>query len=198
MGKQWTDAIIWKRFQLGDKDAFTKLVNQNSDLLYGYGRRFSSDEELVRDCIQDVFLTLWRRRAHLSETTCIRFYLMKALRQRIVRESTKWKSTLPLDTIPQDKDNFSIDLENDVNLPVSAKSLLKAYVDKLTPRQREIIYLRFYENLKQEKIAELMGLNRQSVYNLQRSALVALKKLINHKPIRDCLIALCLSIFTPL
>jgi len=92
MAKQWTDLFLWKQFQRGDKNAFTNLVNQYSDVLYGYGQRFSADEELIRDCIQDVFLTLWHRREYLSETTCIKFYLMKALRQRIMRESTKWRT----------------------------------------------------------------------------------------------------------
>lgn len=190
MAKQWTDLFLWKQFQRGDKNAFTNLVNQYSDVLYGYGQRFSADEELIRDCIQDVFLTLWHRREYLSETTCIKFYLMKALRQRIMRESTKWRTMLPLDNISHDKIDFSIDLEDDANLTEPAKLLLKTYINKLSPRQREIIYLRFYENLRQDKVAEMMGLNLQSVYNLQRNALLALRKLIDYKSIRDCLIVL--------
>jgi len=194
MGTQWTDLFLWKRFQRGDKDAFTKLVNQYSDILYGYGKRFSADDELIKDCIQDIFLTLWHRREHLSETTCIKFYLMKALRQRIVRESGKWQRMSSLDDIPMNEARFVIQLEDHPGLMEPVNTALKAYINKLSPRQREIIYLRFYENLKQEEVAELMGLNPQSVYNLQYSALLALKKLMNYPSIRDCILALCLLI----
>src|SRR5690606_8884992 len=183
---------LWKQFQRGDRDAFTKIVNQHSDVLYGYGKRFSTDDELIKDSIQDVFFTMWNRREYLSETTCIEFYLMKALRQRIVREPSKWQRMSSLDDIPMNEASFVSELEDHPELMESGNTALKAYINKLSPRQREIIYLRFYENLKQEEVAELMGLNLQSVYNLQYSALLALKKLMNYQSIRDCILALCL------
>lgn len=192
MGTQWTDVLLWKQFQSGDRSAFAKLVNQYKDVLYGYGKRFSADNELVRDCIQDIFLTIWHRREHLNEPSNIKFYLMKALRQRIVRQSTKWKKALSLNDISTDRPEFAIDLEHRIDSMEPVNSALKVYINKLTPRQREIIYLRFYENMKQNEIADLMGLNVQSIYNLQHSALIALKKWMDYKSIHDCLITLCL------
>src|SRR5690606_16005269 len=99
-----------------------------------------------------------------------------------------------LDDIPMNEASFVIELEDHPGLMEPANTALKAYINKLSPRQREIIYLRFYENLKQEEVAELMGLNSQSVYNLQYSALLALKKLMNYQSTRDCILALCLLI----
>ncbi len=194
MGKHGADSLLWLRFQSGDKNAFTELVNLHSDILYGYGKRFSANDELIKDCIQDVFLTLWRRREYLSATTSIKFYLMKALRQRISRESYKWQTTLSLDDIPADETTFNIDLEEHPDLSEPINATLKTYISKLTPRQREIIYLRFYENLAQDEVAELMGLTLQSVYNLQHNALLSLKKLMDYKSIQDCLTLLCLFI----
>lgn len=177
------DLALWRQFQQGNIAAFTTLVNQYSEPLYGYGTRFSSDEELVRDAIQDVFLVLWKRKEHLSETSSIKLYLMKALRQRIIRELPKWQRMTPLDDASVDTLSFSIDIEETAAIPKEIRDKLRTYIDSLSPRQKELLYLRFYQGLKQEKVAELMGLNRQSAYNLQRRALIALRKLIDYESI---------------
>ncbi len=177
---------LWKRFQAGETKAFTTMVNQYSNMLYDYGMRFSMDEELVKDCIQDIFCTLWNRREHLSAVSSIKFYLMKALRQKIIRELPKWQHTTSLNDISTDITSFVIDIEEDTTLPKETHDKIRTCINQLSPRQKELLYLRFYENLKQDKIAELMGLNRQSAYNLQRSALLSLRKLIDYDAITAC------------
>ncbi|MGK6349957.1 RNA polymerase sigma factor [Parapedobacter sp. DT-150] len=177
------DRMLWHQIQNGSVAAFTQLVNRYSNPLYGYGMRFSPDEELVRDCIQDVFLTLWNRKEHLSEVSNAKFYLMKALRQKIIRELPKWQRTASLNNIPIEELSFAVDFEEEATLPGAIRDKVKSYLDQLSPRQKELLYLRFYENLKQDKIAELMGISRQSSYNLQHNALLALRKLIDYDSI---------------
>lgn len=175
------DQVLWRQFQQGSVAAFTTLVNRYSNTLYGYGMRFSADEELVRDCIQDVYCTLWSRKELLNEAPCVKFYLMKALRQRIIRELPKWQRTTPLDDIVPENPSFAIDLDEDTSLPRELGEKLKIHINNLSPRQKELLYLRFYEGIKPEKVAELMGLSRQSAYNLQHSALIALRKLVDYQ-----------------
>lgn len=175
------DQILWQQFQQGSVAAFTTLVNRYSNTLYGYGMRFSANEELIKDCIQDVYCVLWNRKELLNEAPCVKFYLMKALRQRIIRELPKWQRTTPLDDIVLENPSFAIDLEEDTSLPRELSEKLKTHINELSPRQKELLYLRFYEGMKQEKVAELMGLSRQSAYNLQHSALIALRKLVDYQ-----------------
>lgn len=181
--EQWGDAELWRQFQLGDAQAFTKLVSRYSNVLYDYGTRFSPDGELVKDCIQDVFCVLWNRRAHLSEVTSIKSYLMKALRLKVIRELPKWQHATSLDQLHLNVLSFAIEIEEDPTLPIEVRNKLITSINTLSPRQKELLYLRFYKNLKQDKIAQVMGLNRQSVYNLQRSALLALRKLIDYESV---------------
>jgi len=195
MKNGWHDSMLWRQFQQGDAEAFNILVRQYSDILYDYGTRFSPDGELVKDCIQDVFCVLWNRRKHLSEVTSIKFYLMKALRQKVIRELPKWRHTTPLDQLRADTPSFVIEIEDDLTLPLEVRKKLAASINALSPRQKELLYLRFYKNLKQDKIAGIMGLNRQSVYNLQRSALLTLRKLIDYETIA-ALISVCIFICT--
>ena len=58
------------------------------------------------------------------------------------------------------------------------KEVLLAALDELSPRQREIIYLRFYQNLSYEEIADIMDLNYQTSRNLLYKAIRSLRGLI--------------------
>ena len=114
----------------------------------------------------------------------VKFYLMKSLRQKIIREIPKWAQSTPLEQI-YDETNFHLSIEIEQESPISpeAQQKLLSYIASLAPRQKELLYLRFYQGLKQDKIAELMQLNRQSVYNLQRSALSALRKVVDYEAV---------------
>ena len=72
-----SDSEIWKDFKAGDEGSFCYLYDTYFTILYSYGRKFSRDQQLVKDCVQDVFTELINRREKLSDTDNIRFYLMR-------------------------------------------------------------------------------------------------------------------------
>jgi RNA polymerase sigma factor (sigma-70 family) len=53
---------------------------------------------------------------------------------------------------------------------------MRKVLANLSRRQQEVIYLRFYMDADTDEIAEIMSLNRQSVYNLLHDALRRLRK----------------------
>ena len=53
---------------------------------------------------------------------------------------------------------------------------LNASIQKLTSRQREIIYLKFYENLSYDQISKALDVDRKAVYKLMARALKRLKQ----------------------
>src|SRR5690606_16061393 len=77
----------WCAFKKGDKKAFSTIYKAHIHDLLNYGYKVTSDRKLIEDSIQDLFLELWQNRERLSETTSIRFYLFKALRYKIVRNT---------------------------------------------------------------------------------------------------------------
>ncbi len=54
---------------------------------------------------------------------------------------------------------------------------LRKTLSLLSKRQKEIIYLKYYQHLDHGQIAELMNINRQSVYNLLHEAIQKLRSL---------------------
>jgi len=163
-----SNANLWLRFKSGDAVAFGELAQVHYRALYNYATKFSSDSEFIRDCIQELYLDLWERRSFLSETAFVKSYFLKALRHKLIKESIRMKRFKePKELFDIDEADLSIEsliIENE-HLNHQIKRL-NHIVSHLTKRQQEIIYLRFYQNLENEDIAQIMSLGRQSVANL--------------------------------
>lgn len=165
------DAILWDYFRNDDKRAYTFLINKYSQQLFNYGYRFCQDKDVLKDCIQEVFFQLWDRRHYLNPTESVKNYLLKAIRLRIFRDYPGWQKNERLDEGYSFLVEFNIEAKilqhtDEVELAKRIKDTLNL----LPSRQKEAMYLRFYENLSFDEIAEVMHLNRQSVHNLLQKA----------------------------
>ena len=171
------DTLLWQRFRTGDTVAFDQLVHRHFQSLYRYGVRLDADDEYVKDCIQDVFVELWQRQKTVNETEFVKFYLLKSLRRRIFRGRAKWGSSW--ESLQEDyrfEVEFSIESQL-INQQSTYDQIrqLEALLNQLSRRQKEVIFLKFYQNLTHEQIAEVMAVNRQSVYNILHGALQRLR-----------------------
>ena len=151
--------------------AYTEIIKRYSITLFDFGIRFCQDEEIVKDCIQQLFLDLWNKSFDITERDTLKSYLFKAVRNRVIREKAKWQKNSVLTTVYEFMLEFGIEsriiaLDSDLELAQKVKKLLNA----LPPRQREIIYLRFYEGLDIGQISNVMDINRQSAHNLLQKA----------------------------
>lgn len=159
------DAQLWKDFTSGDEGAFIVLYKKYANVLYGYGCRFSSDQELVKDCLQDFFVYLREKRSGLGQTSSIKLYLFKAFKRRIldyIRKKSKERekrNTLMFDELPQDK--FYETLYFHQQEEGKILNLNRALKD-LSPKEREAIYYFYYQGLTYEEISELLDFSHVS------------------------------------
>ncbi len=176
MGQEET---IWERFREGDRSAFELIIREYYQVLFGYGRRFSNDPDLIKDCIHDLFAHLWRRKAYLSATDSIKPYLLTSLRNRIFKEKQQESLFDLLDNTLYDdfpaeesvQDRLIADEEN-----VIVHKRLHQALKSLTPRQYEAVYLRYFQNLSNEQIAGIMHISKPAVANLLHATLRILKE----------------------
>jgi RNA polymerase sigma factor (sigma-70 family) len=178
--KDHTDnEALWKKFLLGDSQALDLLVKNHYNLLYQYGCRFTRDTGLVKDCIQDLFLYLWHKRTVISQTPSVQNYLVKALRRRLQRALSKTNaSIMPGSSALEFMAGNESSLETEIIAKEQSAGLARCIaqgIASLSRRQQEIIHLRFYLNAGSEEIADIMQLNRQSVYNLLHDAIRQLR-----------------------
>nr|WP_295933041.1 sigma-70 family RNA polymerase sigma factor [uncultured Dyadobacter sp.] len=173
------ERLLWQDFLTGDVKAFERLMAGSFRFLFSYGSKFSKDKEFVKDSIQDLFLVLWEKKENLNPDAAVRPYLMASLRRLMHRQSSArtWVGSEPLNGDDEYFDiEFSVEaeyIENEVTLVRTRQleKLLKA----LPRRQKEVVYLKFFQELSREQIAEVMAVSPQTVSNLLQIAIRQLK-----------------------
>lgn len=170
---------LWQEYRSGDIYALAKIMQAYYPDLYHWGMRLRPDKDFVKDCIQETFLNLWKIHSTINEVENVRSYLMVMLKTRILRElSGKYVTH---QTNLSDEYAFSVEFSADLRLIEEENEVyqlrkLEQMINSLPARQKELIYLRFYQSLSFEQISEVMQLGRQSVYNLLQKSLNSLRK----------------------
>jgi len=175
------DHLLWEKMLKGDKKSLEAIYIDHVDALYDYGRKFSMDHSLVEDCIQNLFIYIWEKRDTLSQTTYIRSYLMLSLRRRIIREIKNDKTKDLSNSVVHFFEEPGLGMEDEIirdEIEEKRHFQLKGAIEKLSPKQREIIYLKFNQNMSNQDIADLLGINNQSVRNSVSRAINSIKKYI--------------------
>jgi len=174
------DTKLWEDFKKGEKYALSRIYHLYADSLFRYGKKFSSDDDFVKDTIQDLFFDLIRTRSTLGSTDNIYFYLIKAIRRRLSLNQSGpinlVKTEGEVDTM-EARIVYSIEDEliQKEELTKKEKIVQKALAE-LSPKQREIIYYRFTCNFEYEQICEIMSMKYDSARKMVFRALQALRE----------------------
>ena len=174
---------LWNAFRAGDEQAFATIFVEQYDALYNYGMKLVNDEELVRDSMQELFQKLWERRASLEAVEVIKPYLFKVLRNRISDNLKMASRRSARQQAYHEEEAFEIiyspeDFLIAEQFSSDQSARLLAVLNQLPRRQREVLYLKYFDGLSYEKISEVMNLTAQSVRNLVYRAISTLKELL--------------------
>lgn len=173
------EVAIWDQFRSGDQKAFTELYQHFVQPLYSYSMGVTSDKELIKDCLHDLFVELWRNHASIGPTTSVKYYLMASIKRKLVRHlETQMKNHVHhtnymLDFSEADYSQEAILIKYEDEIRTNKQ--LSNCLDMLSKRQREAISLRFFQNMDTDQISDSMKINPQSVYNLIFGALRVMK-----------------------
>lgn len=167
------DQQLWDNFRNGCEDSYALIYQRHFYPLYSYGLKVCSEREIVKDCIQDLFIYIWKNRERLSSTNSIKFYLYRSLKSRLI-DSFKFQQKhfqlteydLKLEAVCSEEINMIAAQTSEAQ----KKRVLLA-LEKLTERQKESLVLKFYENLSSEEISRRMSISVEGVYNLVSKAL---------------------------
>jgi RNA polymerase sigma factor (sigma-70 family) len=178
-----SDLEIWRAFKKGNESAFIHIYESNLKSLLNYGLNFMGNREVVKDCIQDMFIEIREKRRSISETDSIKPYLFKILRRKINRYISKYAKLQEVDILPA-HEKFQISLSHEQfmieqQINASQMKLLKEAILKLTPKEREAIFHFYYEHHSYQEIAEIMGYsNVKTARSLVYKAISSLKNIL--------------------
>ncbi|MEJ7779752.1 MAG: sigma-70 family RNA polymerase sigma factor [Daejeonella sp.] len=176
----------WKLFRLGNKPAFEQLMFDNFKHLFNYGSKFTTDSELVKDVIQELFLKLWEKRSNLSNDVNPRAYLTASFRRALHRKIQSQNRFTPYSEINEIEALFDMEVSVEEQLIEKEKNRnlafkIAANLSGLPARQREVIFLKFFQYLSRDEISEAMQITPQTVSNLQQLALKKLRVVLKSR-----------------
>ncbi|MET7001405.1 RNA polymerase sigma factor [Chitinophaga defluvii] len=178
--REQEDEIWWTSYREGDERSFERIYQLYYSQLANYGSKFTHDTGVIEEAVQDLFLKLWKNRDNIGTTPSVKHYLFKAFRRTLSRKLQKQDRFFLLPGNDNDL-FFRFELSQEQLLLRHEHLLeLKKQVDNilstLTNRQREVIYLKFYEDLTYEEIADLLQMQVGGVYKLTYRALDRLRE----------------------
>lgn len=159
----------WAQLRRGQRQGCAALFRTFYEDLYNYGLRLSRREQYVKDAIQDVFLTLWRTRDRLSTVTSVKAYLLSTLRRRLLRnldrdrrrDDRNERYSAEQSAITFSQEEVLIRFEHTL---AQQKAIVRA-LNALSGRQKEAIFLRYFNGLTNDEIADVLDVTNQSVRN---------------------------------
>jgi RNA polymerase sigma factor (sigma-70 family) len=174
-----SESTIWESLRSGEMNSLRALYDQYADGLYQYGMALTKDPDKVKDCIHDLFVSIWTSRDKMSVPHSGKAYLMVSLRRRLFDKGSK------IDTLTEASDNMeasNLSLNDheavwiDHEDAEKQSQLLERAMNRLSERQKEIIHMKYFQELDYEQIGQIMDLNYQSARNLVNRAIAALRK----------------------
>ncbi|MDQ3277769.1 MAG: sigma-70 family RNA polymerase sigma factor, partial [Bacteroidota bacterium] len=147
--------------------------------LMAYGRKFTSEMSVIEDCIQELFVQFWIARNRLDGVQSIRSYLFVSFRHSLLKALEKL--TRPeQDLLHGEEAGFSIEASIEqvmINREClyESKVNLEAALEKLTGRQKEAVFLMFYEGMRYEEIAQVLQISTKATYKLMARAIGELR-----------------------
>ena len=177
---------IWLNLKNGDRAALGELYDEYIELLYSYGMSISKDRAHVMDCIQDLFIDLFKYRRNLAMTDNIKYYLFKSLKRKINRKY--FRKIIPLSMEIQDSKNYKnknyskSHEETIIANEVTSRRTnnLIVGINSLTKKQRKILYLRFNKEKNYNEISEIMEVSLETSRTTLYRAIKKLRKNVSY------------------
>ncbi len=169
----------------GDKGAFCQLVEAHYKPLFNYATTFTSNRELIKDTLQDLFIQIWEKRESLR-IQYLTVYLLRSIRNNLFQSFREnHYQSVPIDeSIHDQADDFTMESSLIFEETDSETKLrIKEAIANLPKRQKEVIFLKYYQGLSNEQIADLIQVNRQSVANFLHKAIQNLRLTFDQIPL---------------
>lgn len=160
-----------------DQSILGEIYDRLSPELYRYAYRLLGDPHQAEDCVADTFEHLLAAvKKGRGPTDHLRAYLYRSAHNLAAERFRKRRYTqIPLDEWLGDPQAASV--EDQAIKQRQAEETRRA-LWKLTPDQRQVIVLRYYEDWELSEIAEVIGKPHSAVKALQHRAIEALKRFL--------------------
>ena len=158
----------------GHERALVTLYDRYVDGLYNYGGKFTGKSESIEDAIQDLFTEIWFRREKLCVPDSVKAYLLRAFRQKLLRQLLHYRHISFIDEylpIGAQDDHQYIHTQVLSETEAERKTSLQRALSTLSQKEQQAITLKYIDNLSHDEIVQVMEIKKQTLYNLLHTAI---------------------------
>jgi RNA polymerase sigma factor (sigma-70 family) len=172
----------WQLLADGEQQGLYKCFDIFYDDLYRFGLSLYKNPELVKEGINNLFIELWKIKHKLSVVKNVQQYVLTTYKRVLYKTYTDYTSSMPFEPLDQELVECSrIEQSYEAILIASQqdehlKKRLQNALSQLSPRQKEIIRMRYFEQTSFEEIAAQTGLTERTIYNTIYNAIKILKE----------------------
>lgn len=168
------DRKDWAALKKGGKQSLESLFKRHYSSLHQYGYKLTGDASIVDDCLQEMFLYIFESKQKLGEVIHVRAYLFKSFRRLLLR-TMRNRQKLVYVSLNESWKVVPNELEM-IETQERQRKYLVQLINDLSPREREMIYMRYYNDLSLQEIAEVLSISYRAVVNTLYKAMVKLRE----------------------
>lgn len=158
------DAGLFRLLQQDDREAFTELYHRYSAVLYLFIIFYIKDEEVSRDCLQDIFLSLWENRHRIKIMKSVRNYLYTSAKNKVLNQiRTKTVIRKYLSRTLDEKHDDVIQSPEEICIRQEMNRLIELAISDLgSEKKQQILSLR-QDGLSNKEIAQRLDIPETTV-----------------------------------
>lgn len=186
-----TDEELALQYMKGNNRAFDELLARNQSKLFTYIMFVVRDQELANDIFQDTFVKVITKLQEGKYTDSGKFsYWVTRIAHNVIMD---WYRQQKNENIVEPaKDNDLSNLQGDTVLDTCRENEIinaqimddvKRMMENLPAPQREVVYMRFYQNLSFKEIADITGVSINTSLGRMRYAILNMRRMAKHHEI---------------
>ncbi|MBE9601515.1 RNA polymerase sigma factor [Pedobacter sp. MC2016-24] len=178
MDKVYELTELWDNSIKGEEQSFALLHKSLYPCLFNYAVKMIKDEDLADDMLQDLFIKFWQNKSRIGSIVNVKAYFYRSVRSMTLNHIKSQQlrdaklEAMPVPDMEFSKEEIMLSHEIDAGL----KSSMTQALNRLPAKQREVIYMHFYDKLDYTQIAEITGTKYQSVVNSVYRAVQVLRE----------------------
>ena len=165
-----------------DEEALFSIMGSYYNELFLYGVKFTGNAEETKDALNSFFIHIWESRYKLEKVENFKAYIFVCYKRWLIARLKELRKSGALHVSEEAIDApAELSFEEVLILQIKDRELKKIIseaIADMSPRQRQLIRMRFYENKSFEEISQSTSLSIRTVYNKLHEAI---KKLRTHK-----------------
>jgi RNA polymerase sigma-70 factor (family 1) len=173
--RNYSDQELTVLLKKGDQDAYTEIYNRYNNLLYRHAYKKTGDASAAQDVLQDVFLSLWNRKAEVDEAANLAGYLYTAIRNKILNLFAQKKVRDRYEDSVLQFTQIGVSLTDHLIREKQLAELIEKEIAAMPEKMRAVFMLSRKQHLKNKEIAGLLHISEHTVATQLKRALKHLR-----------------------